>query len=135
MKKREEDEAQEGRSAVVKNASDAIAVENEHGAEAAIDDPSQPTTVQQESNNQLQVPEGDIFCTKCITDGATSVLEKYFDKIDYERSHYACSRAYVCSLLARHMRQSSPFGIVVCRRVESPSVGQGKWKGRCYNCR
>ena len=41
----------------------------------------------------LAVPEGDIFCAGCASHGAASVLEKYINKVDYERSHYFCSRA------------------------------------------
>lgn len=50
------------------------------------------------------VPEGEIYCKKCAEDGATTVLEKYFDRVDYARSHYRCSRAYVVSLLANQMK-------------------------------
>ncbi|KAL7531908.1 hypothetical protein ACHAXR_004302 [Thalassiosira sp. AJA248-18] len=84
------------------------------------DDVNNMDTGGNDNNGPLEVPEGDIFCTKCFTHGATSVLEKYFDKIDYERSHYSCSRAYVTSLLEKHMREN-PDGNV----ADVVEVGSG----------
>jgi len=55
-------------------------------------------------DGELQVPSGDIYCTSCYTDGSTSVLTKYFDKTDNDRSNYTCNRAYVMALLEKHMR-------------------------------
>lgn len=52
-----------------------------------------------------QVPDGDIYCTECATDGSTAVLRKYFDRCDYVRSHFSCSRAYVMRLLEQHMKE------------------------------
>ena len=55
-------------------------------------------------DGELQVPSGDIYCTSCHTNGSTSVLTKYFDKTDNDRSNYTCNRAYVMALLEKHMR-------------------------------
>ena len=55
-------------------------------------------------DGELQVPSGDIYCTSCYTNGSTSVLTKYFDKTDNDRSNYTCNRAYVMALLEKHMR-------------------------------
>ncbi len=52
-----------------------------------------------------QIPDGDIYCTECATDGSTAVLRKYFDRCDYVRSHFSCSRAYVMRLLEQHMKE------------------------------
>jgi len=69
-----------------------------------------PPQSQSQPSSQLEIPPGDIFCTTCHTAGATSVLEKYLDKIDYERSHYSCNRAYVTLLLEKHMRENPSGG-------------------------
>ncbi|KAL7499343.1 hypothetical protein ACHAWT_008258 [Skeletonema menzelii] len=65
--------------------------------------------VSKTKNGERDVPEGDIYCKKCAEDGATTVLEKYFDRVDYARSHYSCSRAYVIALLENQMR-ANPAG-------------------------
>jgi len=62
----------------------------------------QPSLSQGEG--ELQVPSGDIYCTSCYANGSTSVLTKYFDKTDNDRSNYTCNRAYVMALLEKHMR-------------------------------
>ena len=35
--------------------------------------------------------------------GAASVLAGYFDKVDFERSHFSCNRTYVTALLEKPM--------------------------------
>lgn len=65
--------------------------------------------VSKTSSGERDVPEGEIYCKSCAEDGATTVLEKYFDRVDYARSHYSCSRAYVISLLENQMR-ANPEG-------------------------
>lgn len=65
--------------------------------------------VSKTNSGERDVPEGEIYCKSCAEDGATTVLEKYFDRVDYARSHYSCSRAYVVSLLENQMR-ANPEG-------------------------
>mmetsp|Transcript_20232 Transcript_20232/g.31603 ORF Transcript_20232/g.31603 Transcript_20232/m.31603 type:complete len:638 (-) Transcript_20232:15-1928(-) len=65
--------------------------------------------VSKTNSGERDVPEGDIYCKSCAEDGATTVLEKYFDRVDYARSYYSCSRAYVISLLENQMR-ANPEG-------------------------
>ena len=80
---------------------------------------------EQPSQSQFKVPDGDIFCAKCAEEGSTSVLEKYFDKVDYDRSHYSCSRAYVCAMLEKHMR-ANPDGNIVERSLAQAKAGIGE---------
>ncbi|KAL3760765.1 hypothetical protein ACHAWU_003673 [Discostella pseudostelligera] len=61
----------------------------------------------------MVIPPGEIYCAPCHSDGSTAVLEKYFDKVDYERSHFTCSRAYVVALLEEHMRQHPKGNVIV----------------------
>jgi hypothetical protein len=68
-----------------------------------------PSSLVSETNGVRKIPEGDIYCKSCAENGATTVLEKYFDRVDYARSHYSCSRAYVVSLLENQMR-ANPEG-------------------------
>ena len=68
-----------------------------------------PSSLVSETNGERVVPEGEIYCKSCAENGATTVLEKYFDRVDYARSHYSCSRAYVISLLENQMR-ANPEG-------------------------
>jgi glyoxylase-like metal-dependent hydrolase (beta-lactamase superfamily II) len=56
------------------------------------------------SSKKMVIPPGEIYCAPCHSDGSTAILEKYFDKVDYERSHFTCSRAFVVALLEKHMR-------------------------------
>ena len=49
---------------------------------------------------------------ECHSMGAASVLAGYFDKVDFERSHFSCNRAYVTALLKKHMTEN-PDGNVV----------------------
>lgn len=53
-----------------------------------------------DSSKEMIIPPGEmkIYCAQCHSDGSTVVLEKYFDKVDYERSHFTCCRAYVVAL-------------------------------------
>ena len=98
-----------------KKEGDDVAMENVDGNNNDKNNNNEASNANDNSNNahpqQLEVPSGDIYCTTCHTHGATSVLQKYFDKIDYERSHYTCSRAYVTSLLEKHMGEN-PTGNV-----------------------
>ncbi|KAL3791274.1 hypothetical protein HJC23_000891 [Cyclotella cryptica] len=55
------------------------------------------------------IPPGEIYCQQCAADGSTSVLRQYFDRCDAIRSNFSCSRAYVMSLLEKHMREN-PMG-------------------------
>ncbi|KAL9188149.1 hypothetical protein ACHAXT_006527 [Thalassiosira profunda] len=75
-----------------------------------------------EAPSQYEVPDGDIFCAKCAEEGSTAVLEKYFDKVDYDRSHYSCSRAYVCAMLEKHMK-ANPSGNIVERSLAQAKAG------------
>lgn len=68
-----------------------------------------PSSLVSETNGVRDVPDGEIYCKRCAEIGATAVLEKYFDRGDYARSHYSCSRAYVISLLGNQMR-ANPEG-------------------------
>ena len=68
-----------------------------------------PSNLVTETNGIRNIPEGEIYCKSCAEDGATTVLEKYFDRVDYARSHYSCSRAYVMALLENQMK-ANPDG-------------------------
>lgn len=68
-----------------------------------------PSSLVIETNGVRKIPEGEIYCKSCAENGATTVLEKYFDRVDFARSHYSCSRAYVISLLENQMR-ANPEG-------------------------
>ncbi|KAL3827175.1 hypothetical protein ACHAXA_006730 [Cyclostephanos tholiformis] len=61
---------------------------------------------------ELEIPTGEIYCAECHSMGAASVLAKYFDRVDYERSHFSCNRAYVTALLEKHMTDN-PEGNVI----------------------
>ncbi|KAL7488912.1 hypothetical protein ACHAW6_014505 [Cyclotella cf. meneghiniana] len=55
------------------------------------------------------IPPGEIYCQQCAAEGSTSVLRQYFERCDAIRSNFSCSRAYVMSLLEKHMREN-PVG-------------------------
>ncbi|EED91547.1 predicted protein [Thalassiosira pseudonana CCMP1335] len=59
-----------------------------------------------------EVPDGEIYCQDCATDGSTSVLRQYFERCDHTRSHYTCSRAYVLSLLENHMKDNPDGNLI-----------------------
>ena len=61
---------------------------------------------------RLAIPAGEVYCAECHSMGAASVLAGYFDKVDFERSHFSCNRAYVTALLKKHMTEN-PDGNVV----------------------
>lgn len=54
----------------------------------------------------LAIPPGEIYCVECQASGATAVLAKYFDKVEMERSHFSCSRAFVTALLEKQMTEN-----------------------------
>ncbi len=56
---------------------------------------------------------GEIYCAPCHSDCSTAILEKYFEKVDYERSHFICSRAYVVALLEKHVGQNPKGNVIV----------------------
>jgi hypothetical protein len=61
------------------------------------------------SMGPLAIPTGDIYCAKCRSMGAASVLVRYLDKVEYEHLHFACNCAYVTALGKR----------LICIRVPS----------------
>lgn len=98
---------------ICKGATDSIATSNnelvllceQKGCNAEYHLKCLPSSLVSETKNGVRnVPEGEIYCKSCAENGATTVLEKYFDRVDYARSHYSCSRAFVISLLANQMR-------------------------------
>jgi len=72
-----------------------------------------------------QIPDGDIYCTECATDGSTAVLRKYFDRCDYVRSHFSCSRAYVMRLLEQHMKEHPQGNYVAAADADIAVTGDG----------
>ena len=69
----------------------------------------------------LARPTGEIYCAECHSVGAASVLARYLDTVEEERSHLACNRAYVTALLEKHMT-----GRIWMRTLSTPTPSTRK---------
>jgi hypothetical protein len=79
----------------------------------------------QTKGGPLAIPSGEIYCAECHFMGAASVLARYLDKVEEERSHFACNRAYVTALLEKHMTENPDGNVAVVVDEEGGDDGGG----------